>query len=206
MNIVLLGAQGAGKGVVSDYLTEKYGYKHISTGQLFREEIARGTELGQTIASYINQGLLLPDQMVMPILKNAMTNDNNCILDGFPRTLAQAEELNNLAGVDLVIYVDAPKNILMERLTSRRHCENCKAGFNKLFYSEENCDKCGGRLIQREDDVPEAIDKRLEIFYQNIEPILHFYKQKNVLYKVDNTGGLEETYCQLEKILKNQIN
>ena len=134
MNIVLLGAQGAGKGIVSDYLSEKFDYKHISPGELFREEIKKNTNLGKTLASYVNQGLLVPDELVFSVLENALNGKANYIIDGFPRNMSQAKKLSEIAEVNLVIYVDAPKDILIERLTSRRNCPKCGCNFNLLFY------------------------------------------------------------------------
>lgn len=203
MNIVLLGAQGAGKGMVSDYLSEKYNYKHISTGDLFRKEIKNNSKLGITLASYMNKGLLVPDEIVFSVLENAMTEQANYIIDGFPRNMAQAEKLDKITDVDLVIFVNAPKEVLMERLSARRHCPNCGGNFNLLFYKSNVCDKCGEKLQQRADDVPEAISKRLEIFYGNINPILDFYKKQNKLVILDNSGELQKTYEKLEKIIKN---
>ena len=206
MNIVLLGAQGAGKGIVSDFLSEKYGFKHISTGELFREEISKKTELGEKLASYMNKGLLVPDEIVFSILENSLNGSENCIIDGFPRNMAQAEKLSNLIDVDLVIYVDAPKELLIKRMSARRFCPNCRAGYSMLFRESTKCDKCGSQIVQRDDDVPEAINKRLEIFYSNIEPILNFYKQKNILQTLDNSKELPDAYSNLEKIIKNYIN
>ena len=206
MNIVLLGAQGAGKGIVSDYLSENYGFKHISTGELFREEISKNTELGKKLALYINQGLLVPDEIVFSILENALKGYDNTIIDGFPRNMTQAEKLDSLVDVHLVIYVDAPKELLIERMAARRFCPYCKTGYSMLFRESTTCDKCGTEIIQRDDDVPEAINKRLEIFYGNIEPILNFYKEKNILHTLDNSRELADAYKNLEKIIKNYIN
>lgn len=205
MNIVLLGAQGAGKGVVSDYLTEKYAYKHISTGELFREEIAKKTKLGEKLAFFMNQGLLVPDEIVFSILEKALSTSKDCIIDGFPRNMAQAEKLSSLTNVDLVIFVDVPRHLLLDRLTARRYCPKCKANYSTMFYKNDVCEKCGEKILQREDDVPDAINKRLEIFYQNIEPILDYYKKRNVLQKLDNTGNLDQTYKNLEKLIKNYV-
>lgn len=203
MNIVLLGAQGAGKGVIADYLSSQYGYKHISTGQLLRDEISTGSDLGKHIASIINKGMLAPDEIVFSALEKAMDGQGNYILDGFPRNIAQAKKLNTFAKIDLVIFVDAPKNLLIERLTSRRFCPRCKANYSLLTHKSNLCNKCGDELKQRDDDVPDAINKRLEIFYENIDPILNYYKEKNILQKIDNSGELQKTYKQLEIMLNN---
>ena len=201
MNIILLGAQGSGKGAVSEYLAKKYGFKHISTGDLFRQEIAKNTKLGKTLASYMNKGNLVPNEIVMETLKGALTSDCNTILDGFPRTLEQAELLSTITKADLVIYVDVPKQILMQRLTSRRHCVDCKQNYSTLTYTKDTCEKCGGKLVRREDDVEDAINKRLSIFYSNIEQILEFYKSKNVLTSIDNSGSYAQTHKQIDNIM-----
>lgn len=202
MNIVLLGAQGAGKGIVSDYLSQKYNFKHISTGELFREEVKSNSPLGNKLAEYMNKGLLVPDEIVFSILEKALGDSCNCIIDGFPRNMAQAEKLDSLTNVDLVIYVDAPKDILIDRLTARRFCPKCKGNYNLLFYKSNTCEKCNETLLQRDDDKIDAINKRLEIFYGNINPILNFYKDKNILKTLENSGDLTQTYNNLEKIIK----
>ena len=205
MNIVLLGAQGAGKGMVSNYLSNNYEFNHISTGELLRSEISKQTGLGRELASYMNKGLLVPDEKVFSVLENALKASRNNIIDGFPRNMAQAEKLSELTNVDLVIFVDVPKDMLIERLSARRFCPKCKENYSLLTYNSNVCDKCGVTLVQREDDVADAINKRLEIFYQNIESILNFYKEKKVLQKLDNTGSLTQTYSELEKIIKQYI-
>ncbi|MBQ9786461.1 MAG: nucleoside monophosphate kinase [Clostridia bacterium] len=201
MNIILLGAQGSGKGAVSEYLVEKYGFKHISTGDLFRNEIAKKTKLGKTLASYMNKGNLVPNEIVMETLKGVLQSANNTILDGFPRTMEQAKLLSTITKVDLVIYVDVPKQILMQRLTSRRHCADCKQNYSMLTYSKDVCEKCGGKLVRRDDDFEDAINKRLSIFYSNIEQILEYYKSKNVLTSIDNSGSYAQTHNQIDKIM-----
>ena len=204
MNIILLGAQGSGKGAVSEYLVEKYGLSHISTGDLFRKEIARKTALGKTLASYMNKGNLVPNEIVMETLKGVLQTANNTILDGFPRTLEQAKLLSTIARADLVIYVDVPKDILMQRLTSRRHCQDCKQNYSTLTYTKDTCEKCGGKLVRREDDFEDAINKRLSIYYANIEQILEYYKSKNILVTLDNSGSYAQMHSQIDNIMHNR--
>lgn len=202
MNIILLGAQGSGKGAVSDYLVKKYGFNHISTGELFRNEISKNTELGKELASYINKGNLVPNDLVMSILKNTLKDTENTILDGFPRTLVQAKSLSEISKIDLVIYVDVPKDILMLRLLSRRHCEACKKDYSTITYKKDTCQVCGGNIVRRQDDYEEAINKRLSLFYSNIDEMLEYYKKQNILKKIDNSGTYEQTHKQIDEIIK----
>lgn len=204
MNIVLLGAQGAGKGVVSEHLVKKYDFCHISTGEIFRREIESNSELGNELASYINKGLLVPDQIVFDVIKRVIKKQSNFIFDGFPRNIEQAIELDKIIDIDLVIFVDSPKDLLIKRLSARRHCPNCKKSYSTLTHISDKCSDCGAKLCQRDDDVPEAINKRLEIFNKNIEPILNFYKQKNILRTLKNFGELCETYKNLENIIEEK--
>lgn len=206
MNVVVLGAQGAGKGIISTFLKEKYGLCHISTGQLFRDEISKKTKIGDLLALYMNKGELVPDDVVFKILEKVLNNSDSFILDGFPRNIQQAKRLDELTKIDLVVNIEVPNEILIQRLTARRNCPNCKETFSMLTYNSNFCNKCNELLVQRDDDVPEAISKRLEIFYKNIEPIINFYKQKNILASIDNTGNVEQTYKLIEKIIKNLKN
>lgn len=206
MNVVVLGAQGAGKGIISTFLKEKYGFCHISTGQLFRDEISKKTKLGDLLAFYMNKGELVPDDVVFKILEKVLNNSDSFILDGFPRNIQQAKRLDELTKIDLVVNIKVPNEILIQRLAARRNCPNCKETFSMLTYNSNFCNKCNELLVQRDDDVPEAISKRLEIFYKNIEPIINFYKQKNILASIDNTGNVEQTYKLIEKIIKNLKN
>ncbi len=195
MNIIMLGAQGTGKGTVAGFISQEMGWPQISTGDIFRKNISEKTELGIIADSYISKGNLVPDEITVPIVKKRLAEDdakNGVILDGFPRTIAQAEKLDEILAevgkkVDLVINLVTPKEEIIERMLTRRVCTNqeCKATYNTKLHPpkvEGICDKCGAPLKQRDDDKdPEAINRRLELYEEKTSPLIEFYKQKGVL-------------------------
>ena len=195
MDIIMLGAQGTGKGTVAGFISQEMGWPQISTGDIFRKNISEKTELGVIADSYISKGNLVPDEITVPMVKDRLAQEdakNGVILDGFPRTIAQAEKLDEMLAemgrkVDLVINLTTPREEIIERMITRRVCtnSNCKTTYNtKLNPSkvEGICDKCGATLKQRDDDKdPEAINRRLEIYEEKTSPLVEFYKQKGVL-------------------------
>ena len=195
MNIIMLGAQGTGKGTIAGLINQEMGWPQISTGDIFRKNISEQTELGIEADKYISKGNLVPDEITIPMVKARLSEadaQNGAILDGFPRTIEQAEKLDEMLAeegkkVDLVINLVAPREEIIERMVTRRVCTNqeCKATYNtKLKPSkvEGICDKCGAQLKQREDDKdPEAINKRLEIYEEKTSPLVDFYDKKGVL-------------------------
>lgn len=195
MNIIMLGAQGTGKGTVAGFISQETGWPQISTGDIFRKNISEKTEMGIIAEQYISKGNLVPDEITIPLVKNRIAQpdaQNGLILDGFPRTIAQAEALDEILAeygkkVDLVINLETPAEEIIDRMLTRRVCTNqdCKATYNiKLHPSkiEGICDKCGAPLKQRDDDKdPEAIKRRLEIYEEKTSPLIEFYKQKGVL-------------------------
>ena len=195
MNIIMLGAQGTGKGTVAGFISQEMGWPQISTGDIFRKNISEKTELGVIADSYISKGNLVPDEITVPMVKAILSEEdaqNGAILDGFPRTIAQAEELDKILAevgkkVDLVINLTTPREEIIERMITRRVCTNqeCKATYNTKLHPpkvEGICDKCGATLKQRDDDKdPEAINRRLEIYEEKTSPLVEFYKQKGVL-------------------------
>lgn len=195
MNIIMLGAQGTGKGTVAGFISQEMGIPQISTGDIFRKNISENTELGKIADSYISKGNLVPDEITVPMVKKRLAQEdaqNGAILDGFPRTIAQAEKLDEMLAevgkkVDLVINLVTPKEEIIERMLTRRVCTNqeCKATYNTKLHPpkvEGICDKCGAPLKQRDDDKhPEAINRRLEIYEEKTSPLIEFYKQKGVL-------------------------
>ncbi len=195
MYIIMLGAQGTGKGTVAGLISEKTGLPQISTGDIFRKNISENTELGIEANKYISKGNLVPDEVTVPMVEDRLTWEdakNGAILDGFPRTIEQAEKLDEMLAkkgkkVDLVINLVTPHDELIDRMLTRRVCTNqeCKATYNIKLHppvKEGICDKCGSPLKQREDDSdPEAIKRRLEIYEEKTSPLVEFYKQKGVL-------------------------
>lgn len=186
MKAIIFGAPGSGKGTYASRLQSMLGLQVIAMGDIFREMMKEDTPLGRKVREYVEKGVLVPDEIVIQVLRERLAKvDGNqgFILDGFPRTLEQAKALEELGGVDVVIQLDVPENIIIERLTARRICERCNEIFNLLSLrpkEEGKCDKCGGTLHQRVDDTPEVIRKRIEIYEQQTKPIIQFLKEKGV--------------------------
>ena len=196
-NIIFLGAPGAGKGTFASMLTEKALLSHISTGDIFRREIKNETEIGKKAKKYVESGGLVPDEIVAEMVTKRLSEPdcaNGFILDGFPRTLNQAQLLNNALKnikkeIDGVIYFEANDDLLIKRLTARIMCKQCNENFNKLFSPpkiEGKCDKCGGELYQRKDDSLETAKSRLELFYKETSPLVDFYKKENLLFSINS--------------------
>lgn len=195
MNIIMLGAQGTGKGTVAGILSEKLGIPQVSTGDIFRKNIKEETELGKKANEYIKNGNLVPDEITVPMVASRLEEDdakNGVILDGFPRTIAQAEKLDDMLAskgnkIDLVINLTTPRDEIIERILTRRVCSNqaCKATYNIVMNppkKEGICDKCGAELVQREDDSSEdAIRRRLAIYDEQTSPLVEYYEKKKVL-------------------------
>jgi len=205
MNIVLIGVQGSGKGTQAEILAEKFGWKHINIGEIFRENIEQKTALGLEAQSYIDKGELVPDKLVFQLIESVLKNSRNgFVLDGFPRNMKQAEYLTEHFRIDKVILLDLSDNTAVKRLTSRRVCENCGAVYNLLFKKpkvEGICDICGGKLIQRKDDTEEVISKRIEKFHQETGKVITFFKSKNMLEKVNGEQNLQAINREIEEIL-----
>lgn len=186
MRFVIFGPPGAGKGTYSRRLKDKLGIAAISTGDIFREAVKDGTELGRKVKDYLDAGELVPDEIVTEVLKNRLDKpdaDNGFILDGYPRTLKQAHDLEDITEIEAVINLDVPERVVVARLSSRRQCKKCGAIYNTRFLKpkvEGRCDKCGGELFQRDDDKPEVIRERLNVYEQKTQPILDFFKDNGV--------------------------
>lgn len=205
MRLVLLGAPGAGKGTQAKKLIEEYGMPQISTGDLLRAAVGAGTDLGKEAKSFMDKGELVPDSVVLGMVEERLQQDdakNGYILDGFPRNTAQAEALDAMLdklgmSLDAALSVDVPLEDLMKRLTGRRTCNSCGQMYNVHFSApaaENECDKCGGELLQRDDDKEETIEKRLEVYQQQTEPLIDYYRNKGILKSVSGTGNIDEIY------------
>lgn len=204
--LVLLGKQGAGKGTQAARLAERYGIEHVSTGDLFRAAAAAGTPAGKEAEQYMNRGDLVPDDLTLRIVEERFAEDGlvdrGFVLDGFPRTLPQAETLDEvLEGhpLDLVMNLDVPTDIVLDRIAGRRVCENCGTTYhvNAPPKQDWTCDVCGGKVVQREDDTEEAVMRRLELYQEETVPIIHFYRRTSKLVVVDGTGSGDEVFARL---------
>ena len=198
MKLVLIGAPAAGKGTQAARLVEHYSIAHISTGDMLREEVAKETELGKEAKAIMNAGGLVSDEIIIAMVKDRIKKDdckNGFILDGFPRTVVQAEKLDEMVTLDKVVYINAPDEVMLERLTARQTCPKCGATYNKLFLPPKTagiCDKCGAELTQRKDDTVEAGKARIATFHEQSEPLVEFYTKKGILFEVDGTAAIDD--------------
>ncbi len=214
MRLVLLGAPGAGKGTQAKKLIEKYSIPQISTGDILRKAVADGTPLGKEAKSFMDSGGLVPDSVVIGLVKERLAQDDckkGYILDGFPRTTPQAEALDNvLAGMnaplDTALSVDVDMNDLMKRLTGRRTCKGCQQMYNVHFTPPQKdgiCDKCGGELMQRADDKEDTIKNRLEVYEKSTAPLIDYYGKKNILKSVEGVGSIDDIFNKICSVLKS---
>ena len=212
MKIIMLGAPGAGKGTQAKMIAEKCGIPHISTGDIFRANIKNGTELGAKAKEYMDKGLLVPDELVVDLVVDRVNQDdcvNGYVLDGFPRTIPQAEALDKALKelgqkIDYAINVEVPDENIVNRMSGRRACVDCGATYHIAYAptsKEGICDKCGGGLILRDDDKPETVTKRLSVYHEQTRPLISFYADKHVLYTVDGTQNMEQVFEAITKIL-----
>lgn len=205
MKLILLGAPGAGKGTHAAKIKEEYKLPHISTGDIFRANIKGGTPLGLLAKSYIDKGALVPDEVVIDIVKDRLQQadcQNGYILDGFPRTLAQAEALSKFEAVDAVINIILDDETIVNRVAGRRMCA-CGATYNiSMLGGKTTCEKCGKELYQREDDKPETVRNRLAVYTAETAPLIGYYREKGVLKDIDSNGlGIDEVYQLIKKEL-----
>lgn len=207
MKLVFLGPPGAGKGTQAEFLKEEYGFQHISTGEVLRQEIKKESKLGSQVKQYVNKGELVPDNIITKIVvKKLKHNENNSlVLDGFPRNLNQAEILEeNAVNFDKVVYFNAAEEILIERLSNRLYCPDCKKFYNLKSNPPKNdkiCDKCGSKLVQREDDRPRAIKKRLEVYNKNTHPLVKHYEKLGKLIRIDASQTIDDVKLQVKERL-----
>ena len=212
-NLVFLGPPGAGKGTIAQILSKETGLVHISTGDIFRNEIKNETELGKKAKHYVTSGGLVPDDLVAAMVTSRLTEEDcadGFILDGFPRTLPQAElfkkALDNIQkDIDCVVYFEAPEKLLLERLTARIICRKCAANFNKVFLppkEEGICDLCGGELYQRPDDSLETAKDRLKIYNEQTAPLIDYYNKEGILVSVDGSTPKTLTYTAVLEVLR----
>ena len=210
--IILLGAPGAGKGTNAKKITSEYHLPHISTGDMFREALRDETELGKLVKSYMDKGLLVPDEVTISLVKERLSKDDckdGFLLDGFPRNLKQAEALEEIGKeinrpINYVIDINVPEEILKDRITGRRVCKKCGAPYHiKTLKPKVDgvCDICGGELMQRKDDNEEALKVRLDEYHHQTEPLINYYSKKGILHTVDGSKDLKEVMADINAIL-----
>jgi adenylate kinase len=212
MKIIMLGAPGAGKGTQAKQIATKYSIPHISTGDIFRANIKNGTELGKKAKEYMDQGLLVPDELTCDLVMDRIAQDdakNGFVLDGFPRTIPQAEALDAALtkigqSMDFAIDVDVPDENIINRMSGRRACLNCGATYHIVSIppkKEGICDTCGNELVLREDDKPETVKKRLDVYHDQTQPLIEYYGGKGILKSVDGTQPMEKVFEDIIAIL-----
>lgn len=213
IRVIFLGPPGAGKGTQADILARHTGASKIATGDILREAVARGTELGRVAEGYMKRGELVPDEIMLGIVEETLKQlDDGFILDGFPRTLPQARGLDQTLEklglqLDAVILLSVPDEEIVRRLSARRICPNCKATYNLLTQPpkrDEICDQCGTPLVRRPDDEPETIRRRLEVYRAQTEPLIEYYREKGLLIEVDGVGSTEEIARRIQAVIQHR--
>jgi len=214
MNLILLGAPGAGKGTQAKAIVEKYNIPQISTGDMLRDAVAKGTELGKKAKEYMDKGELVPDEVVIGIVKDRLQEkdtEKGFILDGFPRTLKQAEALDEMLAelnksIDAVINIAVPEEEVVKRIVNRRSCKNCGAVYHLIYKppkEEGKCDKCGGELYQRDDDKEETVRERFSVYRSQTEPLIEYYSKKGLVKNIDGTKSIDEVTADVLKVLES---
>ncbi len=212
MKIIMLGAPGAGKGTQAKLIAEKYGIPHVSTGDIFRANIKDGTQLGREAKEYMDQGLLVPDELTVKILLDRVAKEDckdGYVLDGFPRTIPQAKVLDAALceigdQVDFAVNVDVPDENIIRRMGGRRACFACGATYHTEYIppkSEGICDVCGKELVLRDDDKPETVKNRLDVYHKQTQPLIDFYQEKGILKSVDGTVPMDDVFAAITAIL-----
>jgi adenylate kinase len=209
MNLVFLGPPGAGKGTQAKRIAHDLGYVHLSTGDMLRDAVRKGTPLGRKAKEYMDRGELVPDDLIVSLIEEAMPEEGGVVFDGFPRTVPQAEALDRMLErknrrVDLVILFDLPDDLVVERLSGRRTCPECGSVYHMKYNPpkrDELCDRCGTKLVQREDDREEVIRERLRVYRTQTAPLVDYYRRKGILITLDASGSIEEVYSEIKRVL-----
>lgn len=212
MKIIMLGAPGAGKGTQAKKIADKYQVPHISTGDIFRANIKEGTELGKKAKAYMDQGLLVPDELTLELVMDRFTNPdcaNGYVLDGFPRTIPQAEALTAALekkgdAIDYAVNVEVPDDSIISRMSGRRACLACGSTYHIVYAptkTEGVCDRCGEQLVLRDDDKPETVKKRLDVYHSQTQPLIEYYTEQGKLAEVDGTQDVDAVFDAIVKIL-----
>jgi len=209
--LVFLGPPGAGKGTQAKLLSQRMGFLHLSTGDLLREAVKNQTPLGKKAKEYMDRGELVPDELIVQLIEETMPKDGNVILDGFPRTVNQAlalEEMLRVKGEKIlkVLFFDVPDEVIVDRLSGRRVCSKCGAVYHVKYNppkAEGVCDLCGGTLVQRDDDKEEVVRKRLEVYRKQTQPLIEFYQERGIIYKLDAGKGVEELFEEVKGFVRD---
>lgn len=214
MKIVLLGPPGAGKGTQAKSISNKYSIPHISTGDIFRKNISENTPLGIEAKSYMDNGQLVPDEVTINMVKDRLQQEDckqGYLLDGFPRTVSQAEALQDFLdsrneSLDTALLIEVPRDFILERMTGRRVCPSCGASYHIKFNPAANgkCELCGSDVVQRKDDTEETVKERLDVYEKQTQPLIDFYKDKNLLSTVDGTQAINKVFESICKVLGNK--
>lgn len=207
MNIILLGPPGAGKGTAAGNIKSRFGLMHLSTGDLLRSEIAKGTELGTVAKELIDKGMLVPDDMIIGMVSEllAETGGQGIMFDGFPRTVAQAEALDKIAKINVALCLTADEDVVTARICSRRVCPKCGAVYSTLTMKGDSCIHCGGELIQRADDTEETARERFEVYIQKTQPLVDYYKKAGILRTIDANREVGKVTADVLKALEDIV-
>ena len=203
MKLIFLGPPGAGKGTQAIKIAARFGIAHISTGDMLRAEMREGTELGKAAKGLIDRGELVPDDVILGMVKNRIQQDdckNGFLFDGFPRTIAQAEALEAISAIDHVINIDVPVETLIRRISGRRMCSACGAGYHVSTYSEPNC-TCGAALYQRDDDKEETVRNRLVVYERSTKPLIDYYQKKGLLHTVNGNADIDTVDAEIRAVI-----
>ncbi|MBS3118187.1 nucleoside monophosphate kinase [Candidatus Woesearchaeota archaeon] len=206
MKLILLGPPGSGKGTMSERLTKDFKLKHISPGEIFRDEIEKKTQLGQEIRKYMEGGGLVPDNLTNEIIKLEIEKQKKFLLDGYPRTIGQAQALSKVVKIDKVILLEVSEKTAIERISGRRICSQCETPFHIKFIPPKKtgiCNKCGGKLMQRKDDAPASVKKRFQIYNEQVKHLKEFFQRKKLLRRIDASSTPKEVYHEIQKAVKD---
>ena len=208
MKLIFLGPPGAGKGTQAEKISELYGIAHISTGDMLRSQMREGTPLGAEAKGYIDRGELVPDELIVAMVAERIKEEdcaNGFLLDGFPRTVSQAEALNGISDIDMVIDIAVPAERLMERIGGRRMCSGCGAGYHTSSYHKDTCEKCGESLYIRDDDRPETVKHRITVYERQTKPLIDYYREKGNLSRVNGDNTPDRVFDDVAAAIKGLV-
>ena len=205
MHLVFLGPPGAGKGTQADKICERFSIAHISTGDMLRKETREGTDLGRKAKAVMDAGGLVSDEIIIAMVEKRI-QEPDCsrgfLLDGFPRTIAQADALSDLTGIDMAVNIDVPDAVLVERISGRRMCPGCGAGYHVSLYDKDTCEKCGAKLYIRDDDRPETVHNRIAAYNEKTQPLINYYADKGLLHTVKGDQPMEKVSAQIAALVE----